>query len=73
MEFVIKFVVDDLVVDPHSNLPDEIIKEELIDYIKGMLSWDRYTTGENELYIDTSDDGDQKYNIYRISLSPNQE
>jgi len=71
MELTIKFELSDSeIVDP--NLSEEIIKENLIYYIQGLLDWDTYIPGSPELFIDVSDDGHDKYNIYNVQISTEQ-
>lgn len=48
----------------NSTYPDELLKNDLVEYLNHILKWDN----NNELYIDLSDDGDGHYNIYEINI-----
>jgi len=70
MKFIIEFELEDAVIGS-ANLPEEIIKEAVLNYLEGLLSWDASNSESPnaEIYIDTSDDGDDsRYNLYYLKL-----
>lgn len=56
----------DQIIDP--NLPVEIIREKLVRYIENVLNNDAGNSMAefSEIWIDVTDDGDGKCNVYSI-------
>lgn len=67
MKFTIEVNVNpSTVLDP--NLPVEIIREHLVYELQRMIQRDASDFGSDicEMWIDITDDGDGKYNVYLI-------
>ena len=70
MKVNIEFNITEISVDGTSKLAEEVIKQNLVDYLKELLKSNASNcfTIEPEFYIDISDDGDGIYNTYIVRL-----
>lgn len=58
------FELEEVRTVENSSYPEELLKNDLIHYLRQSLERDY----NDELYIDLSDDGEGEYNIYNIKV-----
>jgi len=69
MKISVDFEIIPITTRVGSHISSELIKEKLVEYIEDLLKGDAPPFSQNaELWIDVSERGESKYNVYQISL-----